>query len=83
MALESAPSITIFRAIHPPPPDVEHITEDKMQERDHWYQNSLKGELLEVGLEEGEVDAVIHDTGETMVIEGVRKHYQDVKKVAK
>lgn len=55
-----------------PPPSIESISQDEIEESDQWYQNSLKGSLLEAGLEEGEVDAIIHDTGETMVIEGVR-----------
>ncbi|KAK7739590.1 hypothetical protein SLS63_001936 [Diaporthe eres] len=55
-----------------PTPSTEDSSHDNMQERDQWYQNSLKGSLFEAGLEEGEVDAIIHDTGETMVVEGVR-----------
>lgn len=55
-----------------PTPSTEDSSHDDMQERDQWYQNSLKGALFEAGLEEGEVDAIIHDTGETMVVEGVR-----------
>lgn len=55
-----------------PTPSMEDPSHDNMQERDQWYQNSLKGALFDAGLEEGEVDAIIHDTGETMVIEGVR-----------
>lgn len=55
-----------------PTPSVEDSSHDDMQERDQWYQNSLKGALFEAGLEEDKVDAIIHDTGETMVIDGMR-----------
>lgn len=55
-----------------PTPSTEDSSHDNVPERDQWYQNSLKGALFEAGLEEGEVDAIIHDTSEAMIIEGVR-----------
>ncbi|KAG6365428.1 hypothetical protein INS49_007039 [Diaporthe citri] len=64
---------TVHRVLQDNPiPSMEDFSHDCMQERDEWYQNSLKEALSEAGLDEGKVDAIIHDTGETMVIEGMR-----------
>lgn len=61
----------IFKECPPPPTLGAHLPEEYIREQDEWYRNSLKGALLEAGLEEGEVDAVIHDPNDTMLINGV------------
>lgn len=62
----------IFKEYPPPAPLGTYLPEEYISEQDEWYRNSLKGALLETGLEEGEVDAVIHDTNDTMLIDGIR-----------
>lgn len=62
----------IFRQ-HPPPPTLKaHYPEESISEQSEWYRSTLKGVLLEAGLGEGEVDAIMHDTNDTMLINGVR-----------
>lgn len=70
--LEDGTIKTILRHFPPPPPLETCYSEEFVREQDEWYRNTLKGALLEAGLEGGEADAVIHDTNDMMCIDGVR-----------
>lgn len=52
-------------------PNDEDLTQQEMMEKERWYRNLIKGELLAIGLDGGQVDEILHNTEESMVIDGM------------
>ncbi|KAH3999857.1 hypothetical protein HBH64_072750 [Parastagonospora nodorum] len=52
-------------------PDDEDLTQQEITEKEGWYKNLMKGELLAVGLNGGQIDEILHNTDESMIIDGM------------
>lgn len=54
-----------------PLPKDEELKGQEIKEKNAWYLNYLKGALADTGVDGGQIDEILNDTGETMVIDGV------------
>jgi len=50
-------------------PDDKDLSQREIMEKDRWYKNLIKGELLAVGLNGGQIDEILHNTDESMIID--------------
>jgi hypothetical protein len=58
-----------------PLPKDKDLSEQEIKEKDRWYKNRVKAALSEYGLPDGQIDEILNDTGDTMIIDGVRTTY--------
>ncbi|KAH7400986.1 hypothetical protein DE146DRAFT_677647 [Phaeosphaeria sp. MPI-PUGE-AT-0046c] len=54
-----------------PLPDDKGLTQQEIKDKDKWYKNLIRGELLAAGIDGGQIDEILNDTGETMVFDDV------------
>jgi hypothetical protein len=60
---------------HPLPQDNELRSAQEIQDKEKWHRSILKGMLSNQGLDGGQIDEILNDTGETMVVDGVETAY--------
>ncbi|KAI9771574.1 MAG: hypothetical protein M1839_002767 [Geoglossum umbratile] len=58
-----------------PLPSRSGLTPQEIKDMGRWYKNRVKVALLNRGLPDGQVDEILNDTGDTMLIDGVRTTY--------
>jgi hypothetical protein len=58
-----------------PLPNDKDLSEQEIKDKFRWYKNRVKGELLRRDIPGGEIDEILNDTGDTMIIDGVRTTY--------
>jgi hypothetical protein len=58
-----------------PLPADKELSKQERKEKDRWYRNHVNGLLLDQGLPDGEIDEIVNDTGDKMVVDGVRITY--------
>jgi hypothetical protein len=51
------------------------LAPQEIKEKDRWYKNRVKAALLERRVPDGQIDEILNDTGDIMVIDGVRTTY--------
>jgi len=56
---------------HPLPPDASLKSSQEIHDKERWHQSILKGLLSSEGLDGGQIDEILNDTGETMMVGGV------------
>jgi hypothetical protein len=66
-------------AVHPLPDD-EDLSLQEINDKDKWHKSLIKQELLAAGLDGGQVDEVLHDTGEVMMIDDVETTFTKMAK---
>ncbi|KAF2111135.1 hypothetical protein BDV96DRAFT_499788 [Lophiotrema nucula] len=63
-----------------PLPNDKDLTQQEIKDKDKWYKNVLKGELSAAGLEGGQIDEILNDTGDMMVIDDVETTFTRMAK---
>ncbi|KAI9689748.1 MAG: hypothetical protein M1822_009630 [Bathelium mastoideum] len=63
-----------------PLPDDKDLTQQEIKDKDKWYKNLIKGELSAVGLDTGQIDEILNDTGELMVIDEIETTFTKMAK---
>jgi hypothetical protein len=58
-----------------PLPDDSELKPQEIKDKMRWYKNRVKVALLSRRVPAGQIDEIINDTGDTMVIDGVRMTY--------
>jgi len=56
---------------HPLPGDEDLESEQEIRDKEKWHQSILRGLLSKEGLDGGQIDEILHHTGETMTVDGV------------
>ncbi|KAF1921215.1 hypothetical protein BDU57DRAFT_41802 [Ampelomyces quisqualis] len=57
------------------PDDRELKSQQEINDKNEWFRNQIRGELIVAGLDGGQIDEILNDTGETMIIDGVETTY--------
>lgn len=63
-----------------PLPDDKDLSSQEIKEKDKWHKNQIRGELSIMGLNGGQIDEILNDTGETMMIDEVETTYTKMAK---
>lgn len=65
---------------HPLPKDQDLQSELEIHDKERWHKCILKSILTSQGLDGGQIDEVLNDTGETMVVDGVETAFTRMAK---
>lgn len=63
-----------------PLPDDQDLTKQEIKDKDRWYRNLIKGELLAAGVDGGQIDEILNDTGDTMAFDDVEMTFTTMAK---
>ncbi|KAH3977201.1 hypothetical protein HBI56_048280 [Parastagonospora nodorum] len=63
-----------------PLPDDTVLSMQQIKDKEKWHKNLIRGELNAAGLDGGQIDEVLNDTGETMVIDSIETTFTRVDK---
>lgn len=61
-------------------PDDKGLSQQEIKDKDKWYKNLIKGKLSAAGLDGGQIDEILNDTGELMVIDDIETTFTKVAK---
>jgi hypothetical protein len=63
-----------------PLPDDMTLSQQEIKDKYKWHKNLIRGELSAAGLDGGQIDEVLNDTGDTMVIDDVMTTFTKMAK---
>jgi curved DNA-binding protein CbpA len=63
-----------------PLPDDEDLSLQEINDKDKWHKSLIKQELSAAGLDGGQIDEILHDTGEVMMIDDVETTFTKMAK---